>query len=143
VLLDLGAGIDEAVLRFAAAADDALVVLTPDPSALTDAYALIKLLSRRTRGRPARFVVNQVANPSEARVTSESLINACRSFLTVVPRSLGYIRRDPHVIDAIRRQSLLAARHPQTPAVIDIAALAQKLARGQAENALPAQAAIR
>lgn len=132
VVLDLGAGVDETVLRFAAAADETIAVLTPDPSALTDAYALIKLLAKRTKGRAARFVVNQANNPSEARVTAETLINACRSFLTVVPKSLGYIRRDLKVTDAIRRQSLLHALHPNCAAAADISTLAQKLARAQA-----------
>jgi flagellar biosynthesis protein FlhG len=143
VLLDLGAGVDETVLRFAAAADETIVVLTPDPSALTDAYALIKLLAKRTAGRTARFVVNQANNPSEARVAGETLINACRSFLTVVPKNLGHIRRDTNVTDAIRHQSLLSAQHPNCVAACDISALAQKLARANSGAERPRAAAMR
>lgn len=127
VLLDLGAGIEDAVLRFAATADDTIVVMTPDPSALTDGYALVKLLAKRTRGYAARFLVNQANNADEARVTGEALINACRSFLDVVPQSLGHIRRDPKVNDAIRRQTLLSALHPHCPAAADILGLAQRM----------------
>jgi flagellar biosynthesis protein FlhG len=141
VILDLGAGVDETVLRLAASADQTIAVLTPDPSALTDAYALIKLLAKRTHGRAADFVVNQANSASDARVTGETLINACRSFLTVVPKNLGYIRRDPKVADAIRHQSLLSAVHQNCVAACDISALAQKLARAHAGAESPARAA--
>ena len=139
VVLDLGAGVDETVLRFAAAADETIAVLTPDPSALTDAYALIKLLAKRC-GRAARFVVNQANTPSEALlVTAETLINACRSFLTVVPRIWVTIRHDPKVADAIRRQTLLSTLHPRCAAAADISLL--KNAREQSRTERPVRAA--
>src|SRR5690348_14255476 len=58
VLLDLGAGVDELPMSLAAAADETIAILTPDPAALTDAYAFTKLLVRATRSRQPEFIVN-------------------------------------------------------------------------------------
>ena len=127
VLIDLGAGVDESVLRFAAAADRTLVVLTPDPSAITDAYAFVKMLAKRTKGRDCAFLVNQAENAADARHTAETLLNACKTFLGLIPENLGFIRRDPKAYEAVRRQDLLMSVDAKSPAAEDIRALAQSL----------------
>lgn len=124
VLLDLSAGVDETTMSFAAAADDTIAILTPDPAALTDAYAFAKLLVRATRSRQPEFVVNMAASEAEARRTADAFRATCRAFLKFEPRLLGIIPRDPHAADAVRRQQPL---HPNTPAARGIADIAGTL----------------
>jgi flagellar biosynthesis protein FlhG len=126
VIIDLGAGVDQTVLRFAGAADSVLAVLTPDPSALTDAYAFLKLHARSS-GRAASFLVNQVENAREAQGVADALCHSARVFLDVEPGYAGYIRHDPKAIEAIKRQIPLFTHAPQSTAAADLAALADRL----------------
>jgi flagellar biosynthesis protein FlhG len=126
VLLDLGAGVDATTMHFGASADDLLLVLTPDPASLADAYAFAKLLKRRGAKLPF-VVVNMAAGDAEARRTSGALGMTCQAFLKEVPEYLGHIPRDPHVLEAVRRQSQLLNLHPQAPASLAIAVVARRL----------------
>jgi flagellar biosynthesis protein FlhG len=128
VLLDLGAGLDAAVRRLAAAADLLLVVATEEPTSLTDAYAVLKLHRRDRPGAAARVVVNQASDRAGGERTWRTLDQACTRFLgTGVPLA-GIIPRDPRVADSIRHQAPLLTRHPGCPAARDIALLAKSLA---------------
>ena len=107
VLLDLGAGLDRAVRRMSAWADTLLVVTTEEPTSLTDAYAALKLHAGER--------------------TAATLARACTAFLGRAPALAGYVRRDPHVSDAIRRQAPLLIRHPNCSASQDVEAIAASL----------------
>jgi len=127
VLLDLGAGLDRAQRRLAAAADTLLVMVTEEPTSLTDAYAVIKL-HQQDAGKPdVRVVVNQARCAAAGERTYGTLARACAHFLKQAPKLAGVIRRDDKVRDAIRRQSLLLSRHPSCPASLDVEALARGL----------------
>lgn len=128
VLLDLGAGVDRAVRRMAAWADTLLVVATEEPTSLTDAYATVKLHAADRPGGDARLVVNLCSSPSAGERTAATLTRACHAFLGRTPPLLGTIRRDAHVQDAIRRQSLLLTRHPNCPASLDVEQIAARIA---------------
>ncbi|MBK1658859.1 nucleotide-binding protein [Paracraurococcus ruber] len=128
VLLDLGAGLDQAVRRLAALADLLLVVATEEPTSLTDAYAVLKLHRRDRPGAEARVVVNQATDRAGGERTWQALDQACSRFLGAGVPLAGIIRRDPKVADAIRRQAPLLTRHPGAPAAVDIAVLARGLA---------------
>ena len=127
VLLDLGAGLDRAVRRMSAWADTLLVVATEEPTSLTDAYAALKLHAADRPGGDARLVVNQVTSPAAGDRTAATLGRACAAFLGRAPALAGYVRRDPHVGDAIRRQAPLLTRHPNCPASTDVEAIAVHL----------------
>lgn len=127
VLIDLGAGVDTAVMTFAAHADETLLVMTPDPASLTDAYAFAKLLLRRTTSRAPQILVNQALNATEGRRTADALIASARSFLKTAPEYLGFVPFDSRVADAVRRQSPLLTLFPQTPAAQAIDGIALKL----------------
>ena len=126
IVLDLGAGLDRAVRRMTAFADMVLVVATDEPTSLTDAYAVLKLLATDAPGADARLVINQAAHPASGQRTAATLQRACRTFLGRAPALAGIIRRDPLVRDAIRRQSLLLLRHPHCPAGTDIQCIARE-----------------
>jgi len=127
VLLDLGAGLDRPVRRMAAWADTLLVLVTEEPTSLTDAYAVLKLHAADRRDGDGRVVVNQAASRPAGERTFATLQRACRTFLGRAPPLGGIIRRDDRVRDAIRRQTLLLTRHPASQAAADVEATARTL----------------
>jgi flagellar biosynthesis protein FlhG len=127
VLLDLGAGLERTVRRLSAWADVLLVVATEEPTSLTDAYAVLKLYAADRPQGEARIVVNQAATRQSGERTYATLRRACQTFLGQAPSCAGVIRRDEHVRDAIRRQTLMLTRHPNAPAATDVTAIAQGL----------------
>jgi len=129
VLIDLGAGVDARIMQFAAHADDVLLVVTPDPASLTDAYAFAKLLLRRTTARVPQLLVNMALNATEGRRVAEALMSSARAFLKSTPDYLGFIPFDARVSEAVRRQSPLLALFPQTPAALAIESIALQLHR--------------
>jgi flagellar biosynthesis protein FlhG len=133
VLIDLGAGVGAAAIALAAHADDTLVLATPDPASLTDAYAFAKLMVKRTGGRPPAIVINMAAGAGEAKRTADALIRSAQTFLRVMPDYLGFVPNDLRVVEAIRRQTMLCALYPLSPAVTAIEALARALG-GQMAN---------
>lgn len=130
VVLDLGAGLDHGVRRLAAAADLLLVVATEEPTSLTDAYAVLKLHRQDRPGGDARLVVNQASDRAAGERTWRTLDRACASFLGSGVRLAGILRRDARVPEAIRRQTPLLTRHPNSPVAADILALAANLGPG-------------
>ncbi|MBM3569667.1 MAG: MinD/ParA family protein [Alphaproteobacteria bacterium] len=129
VVADLGAGIESAVRTIAGAAGTLLVVATDEPTSLTDAYALIKVMNGTTPGADIRVVINQAANPSEGEKTYKTLLRACTNFLKITPPLAGIVRRDDRVKDSIRHQMPILTRHPGSNAASDVATLAGSLAK--------------
>ncbi len=127
VLLDLGAGVERAVRRMAAAADILLVLATEEPTSLTDAYAVLKLHRADRPEGDARLVVNMAPTRADGERTCTTLRRACATFLRFKPLLAGIIRRDDKVRDAIRRQTLLLTRHPGCSAASDVEAVAYGL----------------
>jgi flagellar biosynthesis protein FlhG len=127
VLLDLGAGLDRTVRRMAATAETLLVVTTDEPTALTDAYAALKLAAHDRPDGDRRVVVNMASSRSAGEKTHATLAQAAEKFLGARPKLAAIIRRDPRVPEAIRRQTPLLTRHPHSDAAADVAALARSL----------------
>ena len=132
VIVDLGAGIERPVRYLAGRAGYCLVVTTDEPTALTDAYALIKMVTLDAGqggpvGVPIGVAVNMAASREIGQRTHETLNKACDRFLKRQVPLLGVIRRDPKVRDSIAHQTPLLVRHPGSPAATDVEALAQQL----------------
>ncbi|MFC7736346.1 AAA family ATPase [Roseomonas sp. GCM10028921] len=127
VVLDIGAGLDPVPRRLSALCDTLLVVATDEPTSLTDAYAVMKLLARDAPGADARVVVNLAADASGGARTHAALDRACRGFLGRGAPLAGVVRRDPKVRDAIRHQTPVLTRHPGCNAARDIEAVAGAL----------------
>jgi flagellar biosynthesis protein FlhG len=139
LLCDAGAGIGEVVLFFAQIADDIVVVVTPEPTSLTDAYATIKVLARECGRTEVHVIVNLVAGATGATpyqaggaVVSHLQQVASRFLLSngttpVRIPLLGVIPSDPAVPRAIARQQLLECAAPTAPATQAIALLAEQL----------------
>ena len=127
VLVDLGAGVDRTVRQMAGPAAATFVVVTDEPTSLTDAYAFIKLARAANPQADMRVVVNMAANIIDGQKTYETIRKACENFLQYTPQLMGIIRRDTKVRDAIRAQMPLLTRSPLSEAASDIEAIAGRL----------------
>ena len=127
VLMDTGAGINETVQAMAVMAAMRIVVITPEPTSLTDSYALIKVLLARHGVRDFLILVNQVESEKETQHAFSRLSMACRKFLQIEPVFLGAVRYDKALIDAVRLQQALLACKPSCRAAQDIQAIAEKV----------------
>ncbi|MBU6474997.1 MAG: MinD/ParA family protein [Alphaproteobacteria bacterium] len=130
VIVDLGAGIDRTVRFITAATDATIVVTTDEPTALTDAYALIKLSHAAGHADNIKVVVNMTADAKEGTTTYNTLLKACKNFLKLSPPLLGVIRQDKRVREAIRAQTPYLTRSPNTDTAADI----EKIARAVNEE---------
>ncbi len=127
VVMDLGAGLERTVRHFSAQSGICLVVTTEEPTALTDAYAFIKVMMIERPDSDIRVVVNLATDRREGERTYETLRKACQSFLKFTPPLAGIVRRDSRVKDAIRNQTALLTRHPNGEAANDVKAIAAGL----------------
>ena len=127
VLIDLGAGVDRSVRQMAGPAAITYVVVTDEPTSLTDAYAFIKLGRAANPRADMRMVVNMAANASEGQKTYETIKKACESFLGYTPPLAGIVRRDTKVRDAIRAQTPIMTRSPGSDAASDVEAIARQI----------------
>ncbi|WP_428939479.1 MinD/ParA family protein [Fontivita pretiosa] len=140
IIIDTGAGISPNVLSFTRAADHVLVVTTPEPTAITDAYAVIKVLSRGGVGAAAdastqrriSLLVNQARSASESRVVYERIAKVAKQFLNVDVYEAGYVPADENVPLAVRRRTPFLLAAPRCPASQGIAQLAMRLEQGLA-----------
>jgi flagellar biosynthesis protein FlhG len=134
ILIDTGAGISPNVLSFTRSADQVLVVTTPEPTAITDAYAVIKVISRDAPDRPLSLLVNQVRQHGEGRLVYERIAKVARQFLSVHVMDAGFIPSDPEVPAAVRRRTPFLLASPRCPASLCISQLAMRLERGVAPS---------
>ncbi len=127
VILDLGAGIDANVMSLAHQAGRTLVVISTEPTSLTDAYAFIKLRRMRDPSAQVAIVVNNAPGKKEGERVFDTLKKACQNFLGFTPSLLGIIRHDRHVADSIRAQMPILTRFQNSPAAEDVLAIAKLL----------------
>jgi flagellar biosynthesis protein FlhG len=127
VIIDLGAGIEQHVQVMSSLASNVIVVITDEPTSLTDAYAFIKLCVTRENPPAVHIVVNQAASQKEGEQTYQAITRATSNFLKFTPSLLGVVRKDNKVKDAIRSQSSLIEKAPHTTAASDVAAISLKL----------------
>jgi flagellar biosynthesis protein FlhG len=136
IILDTGAGISDVVLYAVSLADDVLVVATPEPTSLTDAYATIKVLATQQQRHTVRLVVNQTSRPGEGRVIRGQLQQVIDRYVTpqmpdpAAPfklELLGEVPTDPAVREAVQKRRLLIESLPGCPAAKGISAVADKL----------------
>lgn len=131
VIIDLGAGIEQHVQYMSSLASKVIVVVTDEPTSLTDAYAFIKLCSTRPNAPEIHVVINQAQSQKEGEQTYGALSRATNSFLKFIPPLLGIIRKDNKVKDAIRKQSSIIQTAPHTTAASDTATISIRLLQGK------------
>jgi len=114
LLVDTAAGLSDSVAMFAAATDDVMLVVCDEPASLTDAYAMIKVLSRDFGVRRFRMVANMVRNEGEARQLHQKLSRVSDRFLDVVIDFTGWVPHDERLRQAIRRQCAVVDLWPSS-----------------------------
>jgi flagellar biosynthesis protein FlhG len=133
VLLDTGAGISDVVLYTVSLADDVLVVATPEPTSLTDAYATIKVLATTQGRREVQLIVNQVRKPGEGRAVRAQLQQVLDRYVSPTIGAsirldlLGEVPADSAVREAVQRRQLLLESMPGALASQAVVAVASRL----------------
>lgn len=131
ILIDTGAGVGRNVLDFLLAADEILLLTTPEPTALTDAYAVIKACkNQKNDDLHIKFVINRIYDEDEGRQISAKLTATTKKFLDISPEYLGIIYDDRNMTNAIKKQVPLLLSYPDTIAARCIKAIAETLLKG-------------
>lgn len=131
VLIDTAAGISSNVLYFNASANEIMVVVTPEPTSITDAYALMKILSVRYKEKHFRLLVNQAKTEKEADEVSRQLCLVANRFLDVSIDYFGSVLIDKNVKAGVRKQKIVSEMAPMSQASRDFFQLSHKLIRSQ------------
>lgn len=126
LVIDTGAGVSKNVVKIAAAADDCIVVTTPEPTSITDAYAAVKLISRQREHGAISLVVNQVSSRAEAARVAARIASVARQFLDTHVAPAGYVLSDPCVPQAVRMRKPFIAAFPSCPAAACVRSLAAR-----------------
>ncbi len=127
LLMDTGAGISRHVMSFALASREIVVVTTPEPTALADAYSVIKIVAARCADARIWIVVNMASSAREGEAVYQRLAAVSQRFLKVQPEFLGTLPRDDAVVRAVQRQEPFILAFPHAPAARAVAALASRL----------------
>jgi len=127
VIVDTCSGISDTSTYFAAAAQEIVVVVTPEPASLTDAYALIKVLASVHGQKRFQILANNVGNREQARRLFETLSGAAVRFLNVALSYLGWIPNDPALVAAVLQSRLVVEEAKASPSAEAFAAIASEL----------------
>jgi flagellar biosynthesis protein FlhG len=127
LLVDTAAGLSDAVVTFSEAAQRVVVVVCDEPASLTDAYGLVKVLSRRQAGCRFEVVANMVDSAAQGRALFDKLARVCDRFLGFTPSYLGHVPHDEYVRQAIRRQTTVVEAFPSSPSARAFQRLAQSV----------------
>lgn len=129
IVIDTSAGVSSNVLDFIAAADDAIIVTTPEPTAITDAYGIIKIIATEidNMNLGIKLIVNRVKSVTEGKKVSERVINIASQFLNLKVDYLGYVYDDPQVSQAILKQKPFMIVDPDSKASICIKHIVSRL----------------
>ncbi len=116
LIIDTAAGLSRNVMSFVLAADEVIVITTPEPTAITDAYGLVKVMTSKRKHGVVHLVVNRVENAKEADVTASKLSIVAEKFLKLNIGHLGFILDDPAVPKAVKNQEPFLLKYPRSPA---------------------------
>ncbi len=134
ILIDTGAGLHRNVLNFVMAADEVIIITTPEPTAIADAYAMMKAYAAHHGRAPLRLVVNRVLEMDEGQTVVDKLGKVSQRFLGVGVTSLGFVYEDPNVLKAVKSQVPVIVAHPESIAARCIDHIAQRLLYGKEVN---------
>ncbi|RKD24685.1 cobyrinic acid a,c-diamide synthase [Ammoniphilus oxalaticus] len=114
ILLDLGAGISGESLRFILAADEVILISTPEPTAITDAYSLLKIAHGHHAAVVTKLIVNRVQSYREGEQVAKKIEMVANQFLNYQLETLGYIEEDRHVLQAVKKQRPFCLEYPNS-----------------------------
>lgn len=127
VLIDTGAGVNKNILSFIACSDEFIVVTTPEPTALTDAYSLVKVIKHFEIKNSAHLIVNKVFNKNEGILTYEKFSTVVKKFLNIHVEFLGYIYEDKKLVESVRSQVPVYVKFPNSNFSFCIKSVSKKI----------------
>ena len=135
IIIDTGAGIANNVLQFVAAADEVYVLTTPEPTAITDAYGIIKIITTEIVDRTVnlKLVVNRVHSVEEGKRISERIINIVGQFLNYKVEYLGCVFEDPIVQASVIRQKPFMVVNPTSKPAVCLKHIVGKIEKTEPE----------
>jgi len=128
-IIDTAAGISRNVIHFLLSAQEVIVVSAPEPTAIVDAYAVIKIILAEDHNKPVRILINSVENAQDAHEVFCQINSVVKRFLNREIDYLGHIERDSHVPQAVRSQMVVTHRFPNAPASRCFRELARRIAQ--------------
>ncbi|MCL2138185.1 MAG: MinD/ParA family protein [Treponema sp.] len=136
VIIDTGAGVSSNVMDFIAAADDAIIITTPEPTAITDAYGIIKIIAMEYNlfNLSLKLVVNRTRGSAEAKSVANNMIKTIGQYLYMKVDYLGFIYDDPAIPSAVRHQRPLMIIDPKSKASICIQHMAERIDKNLPEE---------
>ncbi len=134
MIIDTGAGVSQNVLSFVLAADEVIVVTTPEPTAITDAYGIIKSIASQAPEKTIKLVVNRVQSVAEGRRVAQRVINIAGQFLNVKVENLGFIYEDVSVPKSVRNQKPFIVSYPKSKASVCVSLIAQRIINKETEE---------
>lgn len=129
LIIDTGAGVSQNVLDFIIAADEAVIITTPEPTAITDAYGIIKIIATEINSPKLelKLIVNRVQSVVDGRKVAERVINIAGQFLNVKVDNLGMIYEDPIVSQGVIRQTPFICLDSKSKASISLKHIVSRL----------------
>jgi flagellar biosynthesis protein FlhG len=133
IIIDTSAGVSSNVLDFIAAADDAVIITTPEPTAITDAYGIIKIIATEYENlnMGLKLVVNRAKSAADAKRVADRMINIAGQFLNLKVDYLGFIYDDQSVSNAVIRQKPFMVTDPKCKASICVQHLVERMDRNK------------
>lgn len=116
IILDTGAGLSYENLRFILAADDVILVTTPEPTSITDAYAIVKMVHAKDPNVHMKLIVNQCTSDKEGKQTADNFKKVTEQFLDKQIGTLGFIPSDANVPNAVKKQIPFTLAYPNSHA---------------------------
>jgi len=127
ILIDTGAGLSDNVMNFVMSADEVLLVTTPEPTSITDAYALVKMISNRDKEKLIKVIVNRAEDMHEANDLLNKLSKVSEKFLSLKLEPLGYLLHDEAVVKAVKAQNPFLISFPKSIVSKQIRDISKKL----------------
>lgn len=146
LIFDTGAGLSKETLKFILAAQETIVVTTPEPTSITDAYAIIKMVHSMEYDVKFQLVVNRVTDEAEGRQTANKIGLVAKQFLQLDIPTLGFVSDDSSVSKAVKKQVPFSVAFPHSPASRGIQEMVERFAAGQPfgdEQAAKAQGGVK
>lgn len=127
IIIDTSAGISTNVLSFVTAAHETIVITTPEPTAITDAYGIIKAIVTESENASIKLVINRVKSPAEANKVAKKIIEICAQFLNIKMEHIGFIYEDPVVSEAVRKQTPFVQMYPSSNVSLCVNHIARRI----------------
>ena len=127
ILIDTGAGVDRTILAFLKSSHEVIIVVTPEPTSITDSYSLIKTAILNEVDVPLNIVVNKATNKNEGEITFNKLNSAVEKFLSCKIKYFGSILDDKKLVEGVKKQIPFTILHPKSDASRSIELITKRI----------------